>query len=188
MFNEWPAAGIEHRIYNPHLFGRFGFSRTHRKLAVVDDQFAYCGGINIVDDYENNGEQLPYRRWDFAVEVQGPVVADVRQAFDVQWQRIRLGHRPQESLEPDLGPQTMASLGTLRRRRRNRNDGALGRRPAVRRVRRARQPDQSARDRKGVSDGDRPGAQRSAARQSVLHAGPQAAARAGVRGAARRRA
>src|ERR1700753_3525437 len=24
MLNDWPAAGIEHRIYNPHIFGRFG--------------------------------------------------------------------------------------------------------------------------------------------------------------------
>ena len=122
LFNEWPAAGIDHRIYNPHLFGRFGFSRTHRKLAVIDDQFAYCGGINIVDDYENNGEKLPFRRWDFAVELHGPVVADVRQAFEVQWRRIRLGHRPLESMAPDLGPQTTASLGSLRRRRRRRNE------------------------------------------------------------------
>ncbi|QQC62566.1 cardiolipin synthase ClsB [Paraburkholderia ginsengisoli] len=122
MFNEWPLAGVDHRIYNPHLFGRFGFSRTHRKLAVIDDQFAYCGGINIVDDYENNGETLPYRRWDFAVELHGPVVADVRQAFEVQWRRIQLGHRPIEAMEPDLGTHTPASLGSLRRRRRRRNE------------------------------------------------------------------
>ncbi|CAB3728313.1 cardiolipin synthase ClsB [Paraburkholderia phenoliruptrix] len=122
MFNDWVGAGIEHRIYNPHIFGRFGFSRTHRKLAVIDDQFAYCGGINIVDDYENNGETLPYRRWDFAVELRGPVVNDVRQAFEVQWRRIRVGHKPLESLEPDLSPKTTASLGSLRRRRRRRNE------------------------------------------------------------------
>ncbi|MGF6769238.1 cardiolipin synthase [Paraburkholderia sp. GAS199] len=122
LFNEWPVAGIDHRIYNPHIFGRFGFSRTHRKLAVVDDQFAYCGGINIVDDYENNGHRLPFRRWDFALELRGPVVADVRQAFELQWRRIRLGHRPLEALGPDLGPQAVASLGTLRRRRRSRNE------------------------------------------------------------------
>ncbi|WP_144111526.1 cardiolipin synthase ClsB [Paraburkholderia sp. BCC1886] len=122
MFNDWPAGGIDHRIYNPHLFGRFGFSRTHRKLAVIDDQFGYCGGINIVDDYENNGEKLPFRRWDFAVELHGPVVADIRQAFELQWRRIRLGHRPIESLQPDLGPDTAASLGSLRRRRRRRNE------------------------------------------------------------------
>ena len=102
LFNDWPTRGVEHRIYNPHLFGRFGFSRTHRKLAVVDDQVAWCGGINIVDDYENDGVRLPYRRWDFAVELQGPVVADVREAFEVQWHRIRFGHRPVESLQPDF--------------------------------------------------------------------------------------
>jgi cardiolipin synthase len=102
IFHDWPERGIEHRIYNPHLFGRFGFSRTHRKLAVVDDQFAWCGGINIVDDYENDGARLPYRRWDFAVELQGPVVADVREAFESQWHRIRFGHRPVEALQPDF--------------------------------------------------------------------------------------
>ncbi|CAB3750814.1 phospholipase D-like domain-containing protein [Paraburkholderia solisilvae] len=94
IFDEWLAAGIEHRIYNPHLFGRFGFSRTHRKLAAIDDTYAYCGGINIVDDYDQNGVRLPHPRWDFAVELCGPVVADVRVAFDLQWRRIRLGHRP----------------------------------------------------------------------------------------------
>lgn len=122
MLDEWAPAGLDHRIYNPHLFGRFGFSRTHRKLAVIDDQFAYCGGINIVDDYQNNGETLPYRRWDFAVELHGPVVADVRQAFEVQWRRIQLGHRPFESMQPDFGPHTSTSLGSLRRRRRRRNE------------------------------------------------------------------
>src|SRR6185437_5085169 len=55
-------------------------------------------------------------------ELHGPVVADVRQAFEVQWRRIQLGHRPLESLQPDLGPQTSASLGSLRRRRRRRNE------------------------------------------------------------------
>ncbi|WP_414696956.1 cardiolipin synthase ClsB [Paraburkholderia sp.] len=121
MFEQWPLAGIDHRIYNPHLFGRFGFSRTHRKLAVIDDQYAYCGGINIVDDYENNGEKLPYRRWDFAVELRGPVVSDVRDAFNVQWHRIRVGHRSLDSMKPNLEPHDAASLGSLRRRRRRRN-------------------------------------------------------------------
>lgn len=94
LFDAWREAGIEHRIYNPHLFGNFGFSRTHRKLAVVDDTYAYCGGINVVDDLDQNGKPLPYPRWDFAVELSGPVVVDVREAIELQWRRIRLGHRP----------------------------------------------------------------------------------------------
>jgi cardiolipin synthase A/B len=113
LFDDWPARGVEHLIYNPHLFGRFGFSRTHRKLAVVDDQFAWCGGINIVDDYENGGARLPYPRWDFTVELQGPVVADVREAFETQWHRIRFGHRPVESLQPDFNFKDDAASTTL---------------------------------------------------------------------------
>ncbi|MBB3255210.1 cardiolipin synthase [Paraburkholderia bannensis] len=111
LFNSWPGAGIEHRIYNPHIFGRFGFSRTHRKLAVIDDQFAYCGGINVVDDMENDGKPLPFPRWDFAVELAGPVVVDVREAIEMQWRRIRLGHRPPLA-GPDApdAPDALASL------------------------------------------------------------------------------
>jgi cardiolipin synthase A/B len=93
-FDAWPAARVEHRIYNPRIFGQFGFSRTHRKLAVVDDRYAYCGGINVVDDVWQDGQELPFPRWDFAVELSGPVVVDVREAIELQWRRIRLGHRP----------------------------------------------------------------------------------------------
>ncbi|GLU32994.1 phospholipase D-like domain-containing protein [Trinickia caryophylli] len=94
LFDPWREAGVEHRIYNPHLFGRFGFSRTHRKIAAVDGRVAFCGGINIVDDYDSNGTLLPFPRWDFALELTGPVVAQVGSAFDIQWQRIESGHRP----------------------------------------------------------------------------------------------
>ena len=94
LFDAWRAAGIEHRIYNPHLFGHFAFSRTHRKLAVIDDTYAYCGGINVVDDLDQNGRPLPFPRWDFAVELNGPAVVDVREAIELQWRRIRIGHRP----------------------------------------------------------------------------------------------
>jgi cardiolipin synthase len=94
LFDDWPAVGVEHRIFNPHLFGRFGFSRTHRKLAAIDGQFAFCGGINIVDDFVQDGTRLSYPRWDFAVELSGPVVAQVDAALDWQWRRIEFGHRP----------------------------------------------------------------------------------------------
>ncbi|WP_232470796.1 phospholipase D-like domain-containing protein [Caballeronia hypogeia] len=98
MFKLWQERGVEHRIYNPHLlFGPFGWSRTHRKLALIDGTYAFCGGINIVDDYDQNGTRLERPRWDFAMEAQGPVVRDVREAFDLQWQRIRLGMKPRKA-------------------------------------------------------------------------------------------
>jgi cardiolipin synthase A/B len=115
LFDEWQKANIEHRVYNPHLFGELGFSRTHRKLAVIDHQIAFCGGINITDDFQQNGLKLDYARWDFSIETQGPVVADVREAFEVQWQRIRLGVKPHRSgLEE--GEQTLAESTRSNRR------------------------------------------------------------------------
>ncbi|CAG4901112.1 phospholipase D-like domain-containing protein [Paraburkholderia gardini] len=123
LFNDWPSIGVEHRIYNPHIFGRFGFSRTHRKLAVIDDTYAYCGGINIVDDFDNNGERLPYPRWDFAVELSGPVVTDIREAFEVQWRRIRIGYRQVESPGTEAEPPPdLGRSARWRMRRRARGD------------------------------------------------------------------
>ncbi|QGZ62333.1 phospholipase D-like domain-containing protein [Paraburkholderia acidisoli] len=117
LFDAWGEAGIEHRIYNPHIFGRFGFSRTHRKLAVIDDAYAYCGGINVVDDMENEGKPLPFPRWDFAVELAGPVVVDVREAIELQWRRIRLGHRPPlpgaSGADSQVSPGVPASAGYM---------------------------------------------------------------------------
>lgn len=104
LFAQWEEARVEHRIYNPHLFGALGFSRTHRKLAVIDDTYAFCGGVNIVDDFEQEGVHLDHARWDFALEVKGPVVADVREAFDLQWQRIRLGVKPHTPRPPNCEP------------------------------------------------------------------------------------
>jgi cardiolipin synthase len=96
LFEEWVEAGVEHRIYNPGwlgVFGRFGLSRTHRKLALIDSRVAFCGGINIVDDYAMANGRLAHPRWDFAVELTGPVVAHVAAALEAQWRRLTLGHR-----------------------------------------------------------------------------------------------
>ncbi|MDR5741869.1 phospholipase D-like domain-containing protein [Caballeronia sp. LZ029] len=110
MFKLWQERGVDHRIYNPHLlFGPLGFSRTHRKLALIDETYAFCGGINIVDDYDQNGTRLERPRWDFAMEAQGPVVKDVREAFDLQWQRIRLGVKPRQPTQPSCEQQESES-------------------------------------------------------------------------------
>ncbi|WP_250499020.1 phospholipase D-like domain-containing protein [Caballeronia sp. GAWG1-5s-s] len=127
MFEQWKAGGVEHRIYNPHLlFGPLGFSRTHRKLALVDNTYAFCGGINVVDDYDQNGTRLPEPRWDFAMEAQGPVVKDVRDAFDLQWERIRLGVKPREPRSSSCEPQPDHNRRTSRRAMRARRRAQLG--------------------------------------------------------------
>jgi cardiolipin synthase len=116
LFDEWTAAGVEHRIYNAGwfgfglLFGRFGLSRTHRKLAVVDERVAFCGGINIVDDLAPTSERPLRPTWDFAVELTGPVVLHVSNALDAQWRRLTFGHRPYaESVSRALVPLARAA-------------------------------------------------------------------------------
>ena len=109
LFTELAAAGVEHRIYNPHLFGRFGISRTHRKLAAIDAAVGFCGGINLVDDLDAAGIPLAAPRWDFAVRLAGPVVADLLATFEAQWRRLAanrpvagVGRRPRNAKPPPL--------------------------------------------------------------------------------------
>jgi cardiolipin synthase A/B len=91
------GAGIEWRAYAPP--GRFfvfvpsSWRRLHRKLCVVDERVAFCGGINVLDDlHDPNHGPLPAPRLDFAVRVQGPLVADARAAMLQLWQRMRAFH------------------------------------------------------------------------------------------------
>ncbi len=90
------AAGVQWHIFNP--MGRLGmlvpshWRRLHRKLCVVDADttraVAFCGGINILDDYfDPNHGVLKAPRFDFSVRVTGPMVAAIVLAMDRLWQR-----------------------------------------------------------------------------------------------------
>lgn len=52
--------GIDCRQFNPvlsRISGRINF-RDHRKLFIVDGEYAFCGGINISDEYMNYKERF----------------------------------------------------------------------------------------------------------------------------------
>jgi cardiolipin synthase len=85
---EFLAAGVTYRSFNP-WFVR-GISRMHRKLCVVDRQLAFLGGLNIVDDLRDDDHPditLPAPRWDFAVRVEGPLVAAIHWEAALHWAR-----------------------------------------------------------------------------------------------------
>ena len=81
--------GVHHRTFNPWF--RRGLSRTHRKICVIDRRSAFIGGININDDFFSDDDShtpLPAERWDFAVEINGPLTATILQEAESQWMRL----------------------------------------------------------------------------------------------------
>ncbi len=88
------AAGVQWHIFSP--LGRLGlllpsrWRRLHRKLCVVDGLTAFCGGINVLDDYhdpQHGRMQAP--RFDFAVRVRGPLVRSAHEVMRQLWWRAQ---------------------------------------------------------------------------------------------------
>lgn len=93
----WQQAGVQWRVYNPARGWRLmlpkRWRRMHRKLCVVDAELAFCGGINLLDDhFDPNHGALERPRFDFAVQVRGPLVADVHETMTRLWARLQIGH------------------------------------------------------------------------------------------------
>lgn len=88
------AAGVAWHIFSP--LGRLGvlipsgWRRMHRKLCVLDGSVAFCGGINVLDDFHDpNHGVLSAPRLDFAVRVTGPLVQTVHEASATFWWRLQ---------------------------------------------------------------------------------------------------
>ena len=88
-------SGLHWHIFSP--LGRVGlfipsrWRRLHRKLCVVDARVAFCGGINVLDDYlDPNHGDLSDPRLDFAVRVTGPLVQDAHRTMAAFWGRLQL--------------------------------------------------------------------------------------------------
>jgi cardiolipin synthase len=87
-------AGVEWRVYSP--LGSLGllipsrWRRLHRKLCVVDGQLAFCGGINILDDwYDPHHGSMDKPRLDFAVSATGALVQQVQETMTQLWWRVQ---------------------------------------------------------------------------------------------------
>jgi len=86
---EFARDGIGYRVFNPWF--RRGIARSHRKLCVVDQRLAFVGGINIIDDLQaddDSRQTLPLPRWDFAVQIEGPLVDAIHLEVEAQWFRL----------------------------------------------------------------------------------------------------
>jgi len=93
-------AGAELLVFRPRVSPwpfwkqRSRMRRMHRKLACIDGAVAFVGGINVIDDFHTPEPSPP--QFDYAVRIEGPLVAQVRAAAARLWSRVSwatLGHR-----------------------------------------------------------------------------------------------
>ncbi|WP_051443634.1 cardiolipin synthase ClsB [Curvibacter gracilis] len=89
----WQAAGVQWRVFSP--LGPGGllipnrWRRLHRKLCVLDGERLFCGGINVLDDwYDPHHGVLRQPRFDLAVSLSGPVVAEAMDTMSRLWWRL----------------------------------------------------------------------------------------------------
>jgi cardiolipin synthase len=103
--------GAEVLVYRPEVAAlrmrRNRLRRLHRKLVVVDAAVGFVGGINVIDDMDTPGQTPP--RYDYAVRITGPLLADMHDAVRHLWQLVRwaeLRHRYSQpvGLLPDVEP------------------------------------------------------------------------------------
>ena len=88
-------SGVQLAVFRPQprlwSFERQHLRRLHRKLAVIDGERAFVGGLNLIDDrLDSNHGALAQPRADFAVALRGPLVAQVHWAAWRLWWQLRL--------------------------------------------------------------------------------------------------
>jgi cardiolipin synthase len=109
-------AGVEALIYRPELarfnFRRHRLRRLHRKVAVVDGKVAFVGGINVIDDMHTPGQTPP--RYDYAVRVQGPVLAPIHESSRRIWELVTWANFKRRFRVRRTVPLTTAQQGTMR--------------------------------------------------------------------------
>jgi len=108
---ELRGAGVNFLVFRPDnspwIFRRARLRRLHRKIAVIDARVAFVGGINIIDDMDTPGHTPP--RFDYAVRVEGPLVARVHAAVKRLWAlvtatQLRAGWRRLREMGPFSAP------------------------------------------------------------------------------------
>jgi cardiolipin synthase len=91
---QFAQTGVQVRVFAPAVGLGFWlpsrWRRLHRKLCVVDNTVAFCGGINILDDYLDPHVEglLTSPRLDYAVSMRGPLVTAAYDTMTQLWSRI----------------------------------------------------------------------------------------------------
>lgn len=109
-------AGVQVLFYRPEIalfrLRRHRLRRLHRKLVLVDNRVGFVGGINIVADDNAPAHLRP--RFDFAVEVRGPVLQPLHAALVRLWEMLAwASFRRRFRVRQPVRPEFLATGGQL---------------------------------------------------------------------------
>lgn len=94
-------------------FKRYRLRRLHRKVAVIDINVAFVGGINIIDDYDSGLQPAP--RFDYAVEIRGPLLGPIHRDATRLWRLAARTYLSRQGWHPSPGKRVrVAPAGDLR--------------------------------------------------------------------------
>jgi cardiolipin synthase A/B len=94
--NRFKLAGVQWLVFEPivtlGVFLPSQWRRLHRKLCVIDSEVAFCGGINLLDDWHDPSYgALAEPRFDFTVRVCGALATDIHSTTSQLWERLSNG-------------------------------------------------------------------------------------------------
>lgn len=100
--------GVRLQVFRPERWkwwpSRRRLRRLHRKMTVIDAQQVFVGGINLLDDFlDPNHGPLEAPRFDFAVRVRGPLVAQAHLAARRLWWELTIVNQRVGRRSPPTG-------------------------------------------------------------------------------------
>ncbi len=108
------AGGVRLMKYRPEVapwqFRSHRLRRLHRKICHVDGRVAFVGGINLIDDMNTPRHKPP--RVDFAVRVEGPMLAPIVLTMQRLWVLVELTQLDRSDLPLFPVPITTQIAGT----------------------------------------------------------------------------
>ena len=115
LLQDMLGTGVRVLFFRPELsrysLHRHRLRRLHRKLALIDARIGFVGGINIIDDY-NTPNHIP-PRYDYAVQVEGPVLGMLYAAVRHMWWQTCWSQFRYHWLALPRAPLTVAAHGSM---------------------------------------------------------------------------
>ena len=115
FFDGMQRAGVSVLVFRPERkffnLKKSRLRRVHRKIGLIDGRIGFVGGLNLIDDMTNSMSDYP--RYDYAVQVEGPVLAHIYIEMVHLWRVVswwKFGRLGKDSAPPKTPLHTSALI------------------------------------------------------------------------------